>query len=134
MIALLPLLLQAAALPAIGPIGRQELPARGCAAYLWSAADRQLIGMATADPAMLRLSVDGRRLDLPRAASDGSGALGFAASQRYDAGGVAATLAMTVVVRADLQRGGQVPSGLLTIERAGRDTVVLPVAGLIGCA
>ena len=43
--------------PLLGPIGQQALPTKGCAAYLWSTADRQLVAMASVDRATLRVSV-----------------------------------------------------------------------------
>jgi hypothetical protein len=88
----------------LGAIGQQKLPAKGCAAYLWSMdAGRQLVAMATADPAQIRLAIDGKTLD------------------------------MAVAVRADISAGATVTSATLRIDRPGRDTVVMPVGGLIGC-
>ena len=52
-----------AASPLLGPIGQQALPAKGCAAYLWSTADRQLVAMASVDRATLRVSVGGKTVD-----------------------------------------------------------------------
>ena len=145
MVSLLLLALQTAAPPAAPPaaapaapplaaIGPQALPARGCAAYLWSAAgDRQLVAMATAQPAALRLALDGRPTDLTRTEAGAPAPLGFTADATYRGGDVTATLAMQVVVRENLTQGAQVTDGILTVERAGRDTIVLPVAGLVGC-
>lgn len=123
----------AAAPPVLGPIGRQELPAKGCAAYLWSATDRQLVAMATADPATLRLSLDGKTIDLARVAVEGQGRLGFPASADYRAGAVTAHLTLEVVQQEGLTAGARVPSGSLQIDRPGEDGVVVPVAGLVGC-
>lgn len=118
----------------LGPIGRQALPARGCAAYLWSIADRQLVGMASVDPATLRVSIGGRTLDLARTAVSGATALGFAATTDYRGEGVTARLTMEVVQQEGLTAGARVPGGALQIDRPGADGVVVPVAGLIGCA
>ena len=125
---------QAGTIPTLGPIGEQSLPARGCAAYLWNAADRQLIAMAVAEPATIRLAIDSKTRDFARASEDGLGTLGFPATTRYAGGDVVATLAMSVVARENLTAGAQVPSGTLTIDQAGHDSVVLPIAGLVGCA
>ncbi len=137
MIALL-LSLQAAAGvdgTAIGALPRQELPATGCAAYLWNAGTAHaLVAMASASPAQLRLVLDGKQLDLPRAGEDGAGALGFAASTRYRLGEVTATLDLTVETSAALAGGARVPAATLRLDQPGRDGVVMPVAGLIGCA
>ncbi len=140
MIALL-LAAQAAALStgvdgtSVGVLSQQELPASGCAAYLWSAgATHALVAMASASPARLRVALDGKQLDLPRESEEGAGALGFAAVTRYRLGEVAATLDLTVETSAALAGGARVPAATLRVEVPGRDGVAMPVAGLIGCA
>lgn len=133
MIALL-FALQLAADPVpLGAIGKQALPARGCAAFLWSAPDRALVAMATADPARLRLSIDGRETDVPLADAQGPGGYGFSGTMRYRGSDVTATLDLTIAERADLTAGAAIPAATLRIDRTGRDTVVVPLAGLIGC-
>lgn len=122
--------------PLLGPIGRQALPARGCAAFLWSlAGDRQLVAMAVADPGTIRLAIGGRPRDYARTAivDQGGIGLGLGGSSIYAGDGVTATLDMQVMVNANLSDGAQVPNGTLRIDRAGQDTLVIPVAGLIGC-
>ncbi|WP_254604864.1 hypothetical protein [Sphingomonas bacterium] len=114
-------------------IGRQQLPATGCAAYLWSAADRRLVAMASADPATLRVTIDGKPIDLPRTAQRGDGGFGLAASTDYRSGDLAATLDLTVATRGDLKDGATVPQATLRIEQAGRDVLIAPLGGLIGC-
>jgi len=125
----------APATPALlGPIGQQRLPAKGCAAYLWSAADRQLVAMATADPATIRISLGGRTVDLVRTGGTPAAArLGFADSAEYRGGGVTVRLSMDVVQQEGLTAGARVPIGALAVERENADSVVVPVAGLIGC-
>lgn len=120
--------------PVLDALGRQALPRQGCAAYLWSVADRRLVAMATADPAGLKLSIAGSAADHPRESQSGVGGFGFAETTVYRRGEVAATLEMTIATRADLADGATVPNATLTIARTGADTLVLPVAGLIGCA
>lgn len=119
----------------LGAIGKQALPARGCAAFLWTRGpDHRLVAMALADPAQLRLALDGPAADFARSASSGANGYGFAGSTEYRRGDATATLAMTIAPRDDLAGGASVPDAILTIDRAGRDTVVVPVAGMIGCA
>lgn len=125
---------QAGAATTLAPIGRQQLPAKGCAAYLWSVADRQLVAMATADPGTLRLSIGGRTVDLVRSGGAGTGRLGFADAIDYAGQGIAARLSMQVVLQEGLSAGARVPSGSLQVDAPGGDGVVVPVAGLIGCA
>jgi hypothetical protein len=129
-----PLLTSIDGLP-FGQLPKQQLPVTGCAAYLWSNSVTQaLVAMASADPAQIRLSLDGAIADYPRVAQHGVGALGFAGITTYQAGTVKVTLDMTIASEDDLAQGAAVPHGTLTLERTGQDTVVLPVGGLIGCA
>ena len=130
---ILALLLQAA-VPSLGALPKQALPAKACAAYLWSVADRRFVAMASAEPAGLRVMLDGAVVDAVRANESGTGDYGFAASTAYLVGDVSATLDMTVTRRADVSAGALVPSGTLTIGRAGQDSLVVPVAGMIGCS
>ncbi len=124
----------------IGGIGRQSLPARGCAAYLFSTGDtRTLVAMARADAGTLRLALDGQPRDYARAgqgaASQGAtGDLGFAAQTRYAVPGTAATLSMTITRRPDLAQGAIVSDATLLVERDGKDGIIMPLAGMIGCA
>ena len=122
--------------PVLGPIGKQALPASGCAAFLWSlAGDRTLVAMAAATPPRIRLALDGKPpADFAWASEDGVPLLGLAPVTTYKAGDVTVTLALTIATRPDLAAGGLVSQGTLTVERPSRDSVVLPVAGLVGCA
>ncbi|SFO15985.1 hypothetical protein [Sphingomonas sp. OK281] len=127
----------AAANPGPGPItaiGKQKLPAKGCAAYLWSMdAGRQLVAMAMADPAQIRLAIDGKTTDYAMATQSPGIGFGFGGVTQYRGGDVTATLDMAIAVRADISAGATVTSATLRIDRPGRDTVVMPVGGLIGC-
>jgi hypothetical protein len=119
----------------VGGLPRQALPARGCAAYLFTTGPtRALVAMATADPAQIRIALDGRIADFARAAQVGDGGFGFARTTTYAAADTALTLDLTIATRADLRDGAVVPEATIRIERAGRDGIVLPVAGMIGCA
>ncbi|TPG43728.1 hypothetical protein EAH79_05495 [Sphingomonas koreensis] len=129
-----PLIASVDGLP-IGEIPKQQLPARGCAAYLWSAgASHVLIAMASADPAQLRVALDGKLSDYARASASGAGGFGLDQTTTYQGGDVTAVLDINVQSRAQLTGGAIVPSGTLTIERPGKDTVIVPVGGLIGCS
>lgn len=129
------LLLQAATLSiSLGAIGKQALPPAGCAAYLWNTGEpRQLVAMATAEPGALRVSLDGKTLDLPRTMAEGVAGRGLATVSRYAAGEVTASLELSTMERPDLRDGALAPEAMLTVERVGKDAVVMPVAGLIGC-
>ncbi len=125
------LLLQAA--PSLDALPQQALPATGCAAYLWSVADRRFIAMANADPPSLRLQIDGKPVDLARTTERGTLDYGLAGTTSYVAGDVSVTLDLTIARHADLIAGASVPSGTLAVVRSGGDSAVVPVAGLIGC-
>lgn len=119
----------------IGGIARQALPVKGCAAYLFSTGKtRSLVAMVAADAGTLRIALDGRTIDLARAAQQGAAGYGLSAETEYRAGDVTASLTLTVQTRADLSNGAAVPEAILRIERPGRDGIVMPLAGLIGCA
>ncbi|MDY7525434.1 hypothetical protein [Sphingomonas sp. 10B4] len=118
----------------IGAIPKQDLPARGCAAYLWTASGtRALIAMVGADPARLRVSVQGKVTDLDRSAQTGASGFGFPERAEYGGGPLVAKLTMKVETRESISGGAVVPEGLLEIDQAGQDTIIVPVAGLIGC-
>lgn len=119
----------------LGALGRQALPAKGCAVFLWApVADRPMVAMASADPAMIRLSIDGKVVDLARRSEQGAGGYGFAAITDYASATLTVTLDMTIAPRADLSNGAMVPRATLRLDRQGQDTVIVPVAGLIGCS
>lgn len=120
----------------IGAIPKQQLPKRGCAAYLWAATSggtRVLVAMAQADPATLRLSVGGMLIDLERTAQTGTAGFGFSTTSEYGGGSTTAALTMRIETQAALTQGAVVPEATLRLDRPGQDTVVLPVSGLIGC-
>lgn len=116
----------------LGALGAQALPKGGCAAYLWSIPEpRTLVAMAA--PSSLRLTIDGKSLDLSRTDASGPIVRGLAATTRYAAGPVSATVTMTVLERPDIAGGALVSDATLTVEPAGADAVVVPVGGLVGC-
>ncbi|MBB5714034.1 hypothetical protein [Sphingomonas aerophila] len=123
------------AVPALGAIGPQAMPATGCAAFLWQTAPTppQLIAMAGATPATLRVTLDDRPMILARTAARGDARFGLPAGTDYAGNDITATLELTITEASDLSDGARVPAGTLTVARKGSDTVVLPVAGLIGC-
>ncbi len=119
----------------IGGLPRQAMPTQGCAAYLFSAGkDRVLVAMASAAPGTLRVALEGSPADYARGTQSGSAGYGFATTTEYRGGDVSATLDLTIQTRKDLTQGAVVERGTLRIDRPGKDTIVLPVAGLIGCA
>jgi hypothetical protein len=134
------LMILAQAVPAtdglpIAPLPKQDLPTTGCAAYLFAPGDRPVfLALASADPAQLRVALDGKVIDLPRIAQSGTGGFGFAGTAEYAAGTVKAVLDMKIAPRADLKDGAAVSDATLRIDRDGADSMVVPVAGIVACA
>jgi len=120
------------ATPALGTLPRQQLPTRGCAAYLWSVQDQRFIAMV--EPNRLRIMLDGKQVDLAATQAAASGTLGLANTTRYGGAGVEAALDMTIAQRETLKDGAIVSDATLRIARPGHDELVMPLGGLVGCA
>ncbi|MBN8815034.1 MAG: hypothetical protein J0J06_06270 [Sphingomonas sp.] len=119
----------------IGVLPKQDLPAKGCAAFLWTRGPSQaMIAMAVADPGKIRLTIDGKVQDFAMIGQDGTGGFGFSHTTEYKGGDVTATLDMTIANDANLANGARIGEATLRIDRPGQDTVVVPAGGLIGCA
>lgn len=117
----------------IAALPQQQLPASGCAAFLWTkGASRQLVAMVT--EGALRYAPGGRITDLPRTTIRREGMMGIAADATYTAGSATVAADLTIVQQQGLQQGALIPEGTISIGAAGEETVVVPVAGLVGCA
>lgn len=120
---------------AISALPPQHLPAKGCAAFLWTrTASMALVAMATTDPASLRLTIAGKLVDLPISAQNGIGGLGYSQITEYKGGGATATLQAVVKTDASAPKSGSISDATLRVDRKGQAGVVIPVAGAIGCA
>jgi hypothetical protein len=118
----------------IGMLPKQDLPAKGCAAYLWTRGPSQaLIAMAVADPASIRLTIDGKVQDFALTTQNGAGGYGFAHTAEYKGGDVTATLDLTIATNSNLAGGARIGDATLRIDRPGKDSLVIPAGGLIGC-
>jgi len=119
----------------ISALPPQHLPAKGCAAFLWTRTPSMaLVAMATTDPASLRLTIDGKAVDLPISAQNGIGGLGYSQITEYKGSGATATLQATVKTDASAPKSGSIADATLRIDRTGQASVIIPVAGAIGCA
>jgi len=119
----------------ISALPAQRLPAKGCAAFLWTrTSSMALVAMASTDPASLRLTIDGKVADLPISAQNGIGGLGYSQITEYRGRGTTATLQIVVKTDASTPKSGSISDATLRIDRTGRVSVVIPVAGAIGCA
>lgn len=119
----------------LGGLPPQSLPTEGCAAYLFSAGKtRALAAVAAAQAGSLRVSIEGRAVDLVRTTQSGSAGYGFAGVTQYTGGGAVATLDLSIQTQRSLTQGAVIDQATLRVDRSGEDTIVLPLAGLIGCA
>ena len=119
----------------ISALPPQQLPAKGCAAFLWTRTPSMvLVAMATTDQASLRLTIGGEVTDLPISAQNGIGGLGFSQITEYRGNGATATLQIVVKTDVSTPKSGSISGATLRIDRANKATVVIPVAGAIGCA
>lgn len=119
----------------ISALPPQRLPAKGCAAFLWTRTPSMaLVAMATTEPASLRLTIDGNVTDLPISAQNGIGGLGYSQITEYKGRGATATLQINVKTDASAPKSGSIADATLRIDRAGQPSVMIPVAGAIGCA
>jgi len=119
----------------ISALPPQRLPDKGCAAFLWTRTPSMaLVAMATTDPASLRLTIDGKVADLPISAQNGIGGLGYSQITEYRGKTTTATLQIVVKTDVSTPKSGSISDATLRIDRAGQASVVIPVAGAIGCA
>ncbi|MBX9796235.1 hypothetical protein [Sphingomonas sp.] len=119
----------------IGAIPPQEMPATGCAAFLWTnTTTRSLAAMLTTEPPRARLAPGGMIVDLVRTEQSGGGNYGFTTHGDYAAGDYRVAVDIEIVERGDLTQGAIIPAGTMRFEKEGSDGVVVPVVGIIGCA
>ncbi len=118
----------------IGTIPRQELPTGSCAAFLWSQTPSHgLIMMVSASPAGVRFAPGGTVTDLVKVGQSGTAQLGFATTTDYAGGDYRVSVDMDIVKRGDLVDGAAVPSATVRVDQTGKDSVIVPAAGIIGC-
>lgn len=118
----------------IGTLPKQELGAGQCAAFLWTRTPaRALVAMVSANPAQFRYAPGGVVTDLALTSQSGDAKFGLAPVASFVGGDARVDLDLTIEERGDLKDGAAVPAGTISIGRTGADTVIVPVAGIIGC-
>lgn len=117
--------------PALAELPPQPLTSGQCALFLWDRASGRRIAMIMANPAILRLMIDGRSTDLPREVADGGAVMGFAPVTRYRSAARRYEVRLTILPATT--GGAVVRDGSLAITEADGSSLVLPVAGLAGC-
>jgi hypothetical protein len=117
----------------------QELPTQTlgkgqCALFLWSrTTPPQRVFMSLQDPAVARVRIGGKSVDLPRTAWDGESAFGHYQRQSYAGSGLALDVTIQMDARSGLVGGAVVPTGSIEYRDAAGWQTVIPVAGMIGC-
>lgn len=112
----------------------QTLASGQCALFLWArTTPPRRVFMALQDPAMARIRIDGRSVDLARTAAEGEGAYGHAPMQRYEGEGITLTMTIQMDARSGLVGGAVVPTGSLEYRDARGWETIIPVAGMVGC-
>lgn len=130
----------ASALPPQSALPLAELPAQAlpkgrCALFLWerTAGPPRRILMATAQPGLARIVWRGATVDLAQTGGSGDAVFGLTPRAGYAGSGVAIDLDLDFAGGSPLAGGLVVREGSLAFTPAGGDTVIVGVAGLIGC-
>ena len=119
----------------LGTLPRQDLSPGECGIFLWKAGENaRLLLAATANPPVARIMLDGHIVDLPRIDGKGAGVVsGPDPSARYGDGRITLALDLVIEARRGLTDGAAVPSGVLRLDRADGESIVMPVVGLLAC-
>ena len=112
----------------------QTLASGQCALFLWArTTPPRRVFMALQDPAVARIRIAGRSVDLPRTAGGGDSAYGHTPIQRFEGEGITLTMKIQMDARSGLVGGAVVPAGSLEYRDAKGWETIIPVAGMVGC-
>lgn len=112
----------------------QTLASGQCGLFLWArTSPPRRVFMALQDPAMARIRIEGRSVDLPRTAAEGESAYGHTPMQRYEGEGIVLTMRIEMDARSGLVGGAVIPTGSLEYRDAKGWETIIPVAGMVGC-
>ena len=122
----------------LGTLPRQELTTGQCALFLWKAGNEaRLVLMARTQPAVARIMLGGRVMDLARTNGPANGLDagpdGLFSNATYGDGATTVTVEVVLERRPNLQAGAVVSSGSLRLDRANGESFVMPAAGLLAC-
>ena len=118
----------------IGALPKQDLGSGQCAAFLWTRTPaRALVAMISANPALFRYAPAGVVTDLARTTMVGDAKFGLSPQASYASSDTSIAVDLTIEERGDLKDGAAVPAGTISITQSGADTLIVPVAGIIGC-
>lgn len=112
----------------------QTLAGGQCALFLWArTTPPRRVFMALQDPAVARIRIEGRSVDLPRTAGEGDSVYGHTPIQRFEGEGITLTIKIQMDARSGLVGGAVIPSGSLEYRDAKGWETIIPVAGIVGC-
>lgn len=112
----------------------QRLAPGQCAMVLWrKSAGSPRIFMGFSEPAIARVRINGKDVDLARTDAEGERAFGHSPRQTYQGGGLTLTVDVEIDPDRGLLAGAVVPSGVLDFRQEGAASLILPVGGLIAC-
>lgn len=118
----------------LGELPPQKLGEGQCALFLWSRSEPpRRVFMALNTPALARVRIGGRTVDLPRTSFEGDAAFGHYPEQTFAGEDVTLSMQVEIEARGALVGGAVAPTGTLTFDDRSGQSVVLPVAGLVAC-
>lgn len=112
----------------------QQLAKGQCALVLWShGSPPGRILLALDRPAVARVQIDGKQLELTRVSQSGQPLYGQFPEQRYQGGGLSIGVSFAPDTARDLTGGAVVSSAVVEYIDAEGWTAIIPASGLIGC-
>ena len=118
----------------LGELPAQQLTKGQCALVLWSHKSLPLRFLVTLDqPAVARVQVEGKMIELVRVAQSGQPLYGQFPEQHYRGDGHSLGVSFAVDAAKGLNGGAVVSSALVEYVDAKGWTAIIPAAGLIAC-
>lgn len=115
-------------------IPAQRLDSGQCALFLWTrGSPPRRVFMALQSPALARVKVGGRVLDLPRVGWEGEAVFGHPAMQRFAGSGLELKVTIQADARSGLVGGAVAPTATIEYRSADGWETVIPAAGMVGC-
>lgn len=112
----------------------QRLEPGQCTLFLWTRdSPPRRVFMALQAPAIARVRVAGRVVDLPRVGWEGAAVFGHPAVQRYAGDGLELTVRIETDGRSGLVGGAVAPRATIEYRAEGGWETVVPAAGIVGC-
>jgi hypothetical protein len=120
--------------PVLGELPPQDLARGQCALVLWAQQmPPQRVFVSLNDPAIARVDVGGKVVELARVSQSGQPLFGQFPKTHYRGGGLSLDVSFVADKAKELNGGAVVSSALVEYVDAQGWTTVIPAAGLIGC-